>query len=76
MMVRVAKIVLAVSAAVALAYGQASDSSAKQLSTAPVVKQSTAASTVAPTISSSKYFTGVVKPKVPTNWSKIKDLFL
>jgi hypothetical protein len=73
-MVTMAKIVLAVSAAVALAYGQASDSSAKQLTTTPVVKQSTAG-TIAPAINSTKYSTGV-KPKVPTNWSKIKDLFL
>jgi hypothetical protein len=73
-MITWAKVFLVVGAASVIAFAQASDTASKQTSSSSSsIKQSAATvTTPAPDI---KYPTGV-KQKTPTNWSKIKDLFL
>ena len=67
-----AKIFLAVCTTMAIAFAQASDTAANQQS----IKQAAPASGTTISSVNSKPITTNVTPKAPTNWSKIKDLFL
>jgi hypothetical protein len=66
-MEKIIKIFLMVAAAAALSFAQAADTTAKVDSAAQKV--------AAPAVDQKKVITNV-RPKVPTNWSKVKDLFL
>jgi hypothetical protein len=72
-MITWAKVFLVVGAASAIAFAQTSDTASKQASSSSSIQQSSA-TVITP---DKKYSTGIIKPsKTPTNWSKIKDLFL
>lgn len=64
---------VAVVLSLAFAYAQPVDTTAKRDSSSQVI---TAASTVTPSSGVKKAVTGIKTTKPPTNWSKIKDLFL
>jgi len=66
------KIFIVAGLSMAFAYAQTIDTTAKQDSSSQAVK---AASTVTSYTGQKKAVTDI-KPKPPTNWSKIKDLFL
>jgi len=66
------KIFIIAGLSMAFAYAQTIDTTAKQDSSSQTVK---AASTVTPSSGQKKAVTGITR-KPPTNWSKIKDLFL
>jgi hypothetical protein len=70
------KIVLTISVAVVIAYAQTSDTSSKPDSTLQGLNQQS--SSAIPVVSPSVGKKGITKiiPKAPTNWSKVKDLFL
>ena len=68
-MEKIIKIVLMMVAATALTFAQAVDTTVKVDSAAQKV------AATAPSVDQKKAITNV-RPKVPTNWSKVKDLFL
>ena len=70
-MEKIIKIVLMMVAATAITFAQAVDTTVKVDSAA----QKVAATVAAPSVDQKKAITNV-RPKVPTNWSKVKDLFL
>jgi hypothetical protein len=70
---KVIKIFLAVCCAVAFAFAQTVDSTVAQDSSSQVVSTTTPA---ASSTNVKKATTGTQPGKAPTNWSKIKDLFL
>jgi hypothetical protein len=65
----VIKIVLIIASSMVIAFAQAADTTAKQQTSSPA-----ASATVSP--ANGKSIATKVTPKAPTNWSKIKDLFL
>ena len=71
-MEKLIKIFVIAGLSMAFAYAQTIDTTVKQDSSSQAVK---AASTVVPSSGQKKAATGI-KIKPPTNWSKIKDLFL
>jgi hypothetical protein len=70
-MQKIIKMIFIIGAAMAVSFAQAADSS-KQVQTS---KQEQSAGTVV-TSNSTVNLPTDVKPRQPTNWSKIKDLFL